>query len=54
MEISVDIEEVEQFILSDKFKDFILNNTTFGTAAFVLQTLLEAVETAKENFKETE
>ena len=54
MEISVDIEEVEKFILSDKFRDFILNNSTFATSAFILQTLLEAVETAKENFKETE
>ena len=54
MEISVDIEEVENFILSDKFRDFLLDNTTFGTAAFVLQSLLNAVDEAKEMIKETE
>ena len=54
MEVSVDIENVESFILSDKFRDFLLNNTTeFGTTAFILQSLLNAVEEAKRNLKET-
>lgn len=29
MEISVDIEQAEEFIMSDKFREFILDNTTF-------------------------
>lgn len=49
MEVSVDIENVEEFITSDKFRDFLLNNTTdFGTAAFILQTLLDAINDLKE------
>ena len=49
MEVSVDIENVEEFITSDKFRDFLLNNTTdFGTAAFILQTLLNAINDLKE------
>lgn len=55
MDISVDIEDVEQFIISDKFRDFLLNNTSeFGTAAFILQSLLNAVDDMKEHMKETE
>ncbi len=54
MEVSVDIKEVENFVLSDNFKDFLLNNTTdFGVAAFILQSLLEAINKIKENIKET-
>ena len=54
MEISVDINDVEEFIISDKFRDFLLENTTdFGVAAFILQTLLEATDKAKESMKET-
>ena len=48
MEISVDIEKVEQFILSDKFRDFILNEQNdFGVAAFILQTLLDEIDEVK-------
>ena len=44
MEVSVDINNVKEFILSDNFRDFLVDNTTqFATAAFVLQTLLEKV-----------
>ena len=48
MEIDVDIKEVETFVTSDKFRNFLLSNTTdFGTAAFVLQTLLEKIDEVK-------
>ena len=44
-ELSVDLEDVKDFIESDKFVQFLLNNTTqFATAAFCLQTLHERVE----------
>ena len=49
MEVSVDINEVENFILSDKFRDYLLNNTTdFGVAAFILQSLLDKIKEVKE------
>lgn len=52
MEVSVNIEDVENFILSDNFRNFLLENTTdFGTAAFILQTLLDTIDNVK---KETE
>ena len=55
MEISVDIEDVEEFVISDKFRDFLLENTTdFGTAAFILQSLLEAIDDAKNKLEETD
>jgi hypothetical protein len=55
MEVSVDINDVEKFITSDKFTEFLLNNTTdFATAAFVLQSLLEAVDVAKEELSKGE
>ena len=55
MEISVDIEDVEEFVISDKFRDFLLENTTdFGTAAFILQSLLEAIDDAINRLKETD
>lgn len=39
-EMSVSLEEVREFIESDKFVQFLLNNTTdFGVAAFVLQSI---------------
>lgn len=45
MEIGVDLNDVKKFIESDKFTQFILNNTIdFGTAAFILQILFEKVE----------
>ena len=48
MEVSVDIEDVEKFVLSDDFREYLLNNTTeFSTAAFILQTLLDAIDKVK-------
>ena len=55
MGISVDIKEVEKFITNEKFTNFLLKNTTdFGVAAFIMQSLLDAIEDAKELTKETE
>lgn len=46
--MSVDIEEVEKFITSDKFVQFLLNNTTdFAVAAFVLQTVMDKLDEIK-------
>ena len=48
MEMTVDIDNVENFVISDKFRNFLLSNTTdFGTAAFVLQTLLDKIDEIK-------
>ena len=50
MEMTVDLEEVRKFVESEKFTSFLLNNTVnFSTAAFVLQTLLTAIETAEKS-----
>ena len=39
-----DLDNVKEFVKSDKFTQFLLNNTTnFGTATFVLQTLLDKI-----------
>lgn len=44
-EITVDLDDVKAFCESDKFLQFLLNNTTdFGTAAYILQNVLDAVE----------
>ena len=48
MELMVDIKEVETFVTSEKFTDFLVNNTTdIGTAGFVLQTLLNEIDRIK-------
>ena len=45
METMVNLDNVEEFITSDKFANFILNNTTdFGTAAFILQVVLDKID----------
>ena len=45
MEMIVDIAEVEKFITSEKFTDFLVSNTTdIGTAGFVLQVLLDKID----------
>lgn len=44
MHCTCDLDNVKKFVKSDKFTEFLLNNTTnFGTAAFVLQTLLDKI-----------
>lgn len=48
MELNVNLNFVTDFIESDKFHQFLLSNTTeFETAAFILQSLMDAVENAK-------
>lgn len=43
-EITVDVNKVREFIESDKFIQFLLNNTTdFSTAVFILQTINDAL-----------
>ena len=45
MTVDVNIKNVKSFVKSDKFRDFLLSNTTdFGTACFVLETLLNAID----------
>ena len=45
MEIEINLKEVEEFVTSDEFIQFIINHTTqFGTAAFILQTLTEKLD----------
>lgn len=45
METMVNLDNVEDFITSDEFTDFILTNTTdFGTAAFILQVVLDKID----------
>lgn len=47
-EIGVDLNAVEEYVTSDKFAQFLLNTTTdFGTAAFVMQETLNAIQRAK-------
>ena len=45
MEISINLEDVKEFVESLEFANFLLENTTeFSTAAFILQILLEKIE----------
>lgn len=48
MELMVNIAEVEEFITSEKFTNFLVSNTTdIGTAGFILQTLLDKIDEIK-------
>ena len=45
MDIELNVQNAKEFILSDRFREFLMSNTTdFATAAFVLQTLLNEIE----------
>ena len=49
MEMSANMDNVKEFIENEEFHQFLLSHTTnFGTAAWVLQTLLDAYEEAEE------
>ena len=49
MEMTVNMDNIKEFIENEKFHQFLLSNTTeFGTAAWVLQTLLDAYSEAEE------
>lgn len=55
MEITVDIKSVEQFVLSEKFRNFLVSNTTeFSTALFVLQTLMDKIDEIKNSDEQEE
>ena len=46
----VDLKEVENFIESDKFVQFLLSNTTnIGTPLFILQAVKDKVNELKNN-----
>lgn len=48
MNLVVDIDNVEKFITSEKFINFLVSNTTdIGTAGFILQVLLDKIEEIK-------
>ena len=48
MNMMVDINNVEEFITSEKFTNFLVSNTTdIGTAGFILQTLLDKIDEVK-------
>ena len=43
--MELNVQNAKEFILSDKFREFLMSNTTdFAPAAFVLQTLLNEIE----------
>ena len=43
------LEEVEATVTNDKFAQYLLSHTTdFAAAAFILETLLSAIDEAKE------
>lgn len=49
-EIIVDLDEVKAFVENPDFHHYLLTNTNeFSTAAFILQTLLDAIENASQS-----
>ena len=49
MEMTVNLENIKEFIEGEEFHHFLVSHTyDFGTAAWVLQTLLEAYSEAEE------
>ena len=51
--MTVNLEEVKTFVESDKFIQFLLNNTTdFCVAAYILQTLLNSLDKESEADKD--
>jgi hypothetical protein len=47
------LDEVEATVTDDKFAQYLLSHTTdFSAAAFIMQTLLDAVDEAKEKLNE--
>ena len=50
--VQVDLEEVEAFIKNQDFHYYLVNNVSdFNSAAFILQTLLDAVDAAKKQLQ---
>ena len=49
-EMTIDLEEVKEYIESEKFTRFLLDSApSFGCAAFVLQKLLDALDEAAQS-----
>ena len=47
------LNEVETTVTDDKFAQYLLSHTTdFAAAAFIMQTLLDAIDEAKEKLNE--
>lgn len=54
-ETTVDLDEVKRVIEDPEFAQYLLTHTTtFGAAAFILQTLLDAVENAAQSVDKDE
>ena len=54
-ETTVDLDEVKRVIEDPEFAQYLLSHTTtFGAAAFILQTLLDAVENAAQSVDKDE
>lgn len=48
--VEVDINDVERFANNPDFHYYLVNNTTdFGTAAFILQTILDKVKEVRQS-----
>ena len=56
MDVNIhDIKDAERVVTSDEFTQLLLNKTTsFAAAAFILQTLLDAIKDAKKQLGEEE
>lgn len=56
MQVIIDreiLDEVETTVTQDEFAQYLLSHTVnFATCAFIVQTLLDAVEKARENLEE--
>jgi F0F1-type ATP synthase delta subunit len=54
-EVEVDLDEVKQVIEAPEFAQYLLSHTTqFSSAAFILQTLLDAIDNAVQSLDNTE
>lgn len=54
-EVTVDLDEVKQVIEAPEFAQYLLSHTTqFSSAAFILQTLLNAVDDAAQSIDNNE
>lgn len=54
-EVEVDLDEVKSVVEAPEFAQYLLSHTTqFSSAAFILQTLLDAIETAASSIDNSE
>ena len=53
MEISVDLKQVKEFVLSDSFTSYLVGETTDITIAiYIIQTLLDSIDKDMESMKD--